>query len=27
MREPAVTRTSGVYNMDDVFRYVSDGKW
>ena len=27
MREPAVTNTSGVYNMDDVFRYVSDGKW
>lgn len=24
MREPAA---SGVYNMDDVFRYVSDGKW
>ncbi len=27
MREPAVATTSGVYNMDDVFRYVSDGKW
>jgi hypothetical protein len=27
MREPAVTSASGVYNMDDVFRYVSDGKW
>ena len=24
MREPAA---SGVYNMDDVFRFVSDGKW
>ena len=25
MYEPAAN--SGVWNMDDVFRYVSDGKW
>jgi hypothetical protein len=25
MYEPAAN--SGVWNMDDIYRYVSDGKW